>query len=81
MSSLLQSLAVLDYVGTDLRAQGKGHCTALLGGLGHLLGAGLGVASLVAVVDKEVCSQAVAMTVCGASWPVDAIQGVHPYGM
>jgi hypothetical protein len=46
-------MAVLDFVGSDMACQRRGHCSTLLGGLSRLLGPGLGVRSLVAVLDPE----------------------------
>jgi hypothetical protein len=46
-------MAVLDFVGSDMASQRRGHCSTLLGGLSRLLGPGLGVRSLVAVLDPE----------------------------
>ena len=54
VATVLQEMAVLDFVSTDIESRGSGHCGALLGGLEHMLGPGLGVKSLVAVMDPQV---------------------------
>jgi hypothetical protein len=54
----LQECAVLDLVATQMEAQGRGHCRAMLQALEGWLGPQLGVASLIAVCPADVSATA-----------------------